>query len=269
MVGDSIDNRPIGIFDSGVGGLTVFDKIRQVLPNESLIYVGDTANAPYGGKNITQLLKYGKDIIKFLQGCDVKAVVMACGTTSSTIYEELVLENPDLPMVDVIRPGVRACAEMDIKTLGLIATTATIKSDLFGQLIKEQNPKIDILTQVCPMFAPMIEAGIIGGTIAKWVVETYIAKWRGKIDALVFGCTHYPIIKDIVQDVLGENMHYIDLGTHTARKLKTNLEASGTRAGSDNIPRYDYYVSGEATIFVKTARLLLHEDVNVKKVVFD
>ncbi|MCL2362849.1 MAG: glutamate racemase [Defluviitaleaceae bacterium] len=259
---EDFDNRPIGIFDSGVGGLTVLAKIKEVLPNESLIYFGDTANVPYGGKTPEQLLKYGQDIVRFLRSHDVKAVVMACGSTSSSVYNELAMENPDLLLVDVIRPGVKACVEMGLRNIGFIATATTIKSGLFGRLLKKQSPNADLLTKACPMFALMVEAGVTHGPVAKWVVETYIGQWRGKIDALVLGCTHYPLLTDILSPVLGGDIQYIDLATHTAQALKSRIRLNN----GDTIPQYEYFVSGDAAAFSKTAHFLMQGDLSVAQI---
>jgi len=291
------DTRPIGIFDSGVGGLTVLEKINEVLPNESIVYIGDTANAPYGGKSPESLLKHARDIIKFLRTKNVKAIVLACGTTSSTVYEQLTHENPDIPMVDVIRPGAMACIEMAAMSnasdsalqsctiqhsskpqdnkkplrLGLIATAATIKSGLFAHIIKSHNPNIQILTQACPLFAPMVEAGVTDNHIAKWAAEAYIGHWRGKIDALVLGCTHYPLMTNTLSSILGQDIQYINLATHTAQALKaklaitthkmTDITVQGATAQS-----ISFYVSGEPDSFNKTAGCLLGKSLNAEKI---
>jgi len=299
--------RPIGIFDSGVGGLTVLAEVKEALPHENIIYVGDTANAPYGGKSPEALLKHGRDIIRFLRSHDVKAVVLACGTTSSTVYDQLAKENPDIPLVDVIRPGAKACAELDLAwqspspllkedknsiafpvlakssksdlsitshkkddeatplRLGIIATAATIKSGLFAQLVKNQRPDIKLLTQACPLFAPMVEAGATHTPIAKWAAETYIGHWRGKIDALVLGCTHYPLLTDALSHALGKDMQYINLATHTAQALKARLAAIGGLNHGDALAHYKFYVSGEPDVFNKTAQFLLDDNPNAQK----
>ena len=275
------DNRPIGIFDSGVGGLTVLTQIKKALPNESLIYVGDTANAPYGGKTPEELLKHARDIIHFLQSQNVKAVVLACGTTSSTVYEQLSCENPDIPLIDVIRPGAEYCIGLTSQTtqaavphstctsniapprLGLIATAATIKSGLFAKLVKAQRPDIQLLTQACPLFAPMAEAGQAHSKAATWAAETYIGHWRGKIDALILGCTHYPLLENALTHALGQDMQYINLATHTAQSLKAQL-ANNLNSGATP-PQHKFYVSGNPTDFNKTARFILNHAPEAEK----
>jgi len=254
------NNRPIGIFDSGVGGLTVLAKIQELLPNESTIYVGDTANAPYGGKTPEALLRHGRDIINFLCSQNVKAVVFACGTTSSTVYGQLATEFPQLPLVDVIRPAAKACIELNQSRLGIIATAATIKSGLLAQLIKARRPSMQIKTQACPLFMPMVEAGITHNHLAKWATETYVGNWKGEIDALVLGCTHYPLLTDALTGVLGKDVQYINLATYTAQALSQKLAAIGCQCTDKTQAIHKYYVSGPPDAFNKTARFILGSD---------
>lgn len=260
----------IGIFDSGVGGLTVLAKVQEALPHESIIYVGDTANAPYGGKSHDELLSHGRDIIKFLRQQGVKAIVLACGTTSSTIYSQLVEECPDIPLIDVVRPGVKACVELAVQDpalrIGLIATAATINSGLFAALFKAERPDNLFLTQACPLFAPMVESGVTRGAIAKWAAETYVNNWRGNIDALVLGCTHYPLLADVLVEILGTDMRLINLAAHTAQALKTILNEAGCLNGSNTPAEYCFYVSGDPFVFNKTARFLLGRELDAAKI---
>ena len=252
----------IGIFDSGVGGLTVLAKVQEALPNESIVYVGDTANAPYGGKSHEELLRHGRDIIAFLRRQNVKAVVLACGTTSSTVYEQLVAENPDIPLIDVIRPGVRACVDLTGKNpsmrIGVIATAATIKSGMFAKLLKAERPHASLLVQACPMFAPMVESGVAHGPIAKWAVETYISNWRGNIDALVLGCTHFPMLTDVLSEVLGP-VQFINLAASAVASAKEKL--AGLIASDANPCVHTYYVTGDPAPFNLIARFLLNKDI--------
>jgi len=255
-----MSNRPIGVFDSGVGGLTVLSKLQEALPNESVIYVGDTANLPYGGKSPKELLKHCRDIIKFLRGHNIKAAVLACGTTSSTVYEDLVAECPDIPLVDVIRPGVLACSKMASINpglrLGMIATSATIKSGLFERMLKAQNPTLSFSSKVCPMFVPMVEAGIIESPITQWAAESYVGCWRNKIDALVLGCTHYPLLTNVLSKTL-DNVEFINLAAYTVQALKDILTTTGSLNDGSHAPVCKYYVSGEPEAFNKTARFIL------------
>lgn len=264
-----VKHSPIGIFDSGVGGLTVLAEVQKVLPSESIVYVGDTANAPYGGKSYDELLRHARDIIGFLMRQGVKAVVLACGTTSSTVYEQLVAEFPDIPLVDVVRPGVRACVELTTQNpgtrIGLTATAATIKSGLFAKLLKAERPNVSLLAQACPMFAPMVEAGVTHGPIAKWAVETYVKAWRGNIDAVVLGCTHYPLLADTLAEVLSADVQLINLAAHTAQALKSQLAAIDSLSGGSSPPERKFYVSGDPDMFNKTAKFLLRRELEAVK----
>ena len=258
--------KPIGIMDSGVGGLTVAKEIKQLLPFESTIYVGDTARVPYGTKNADTLFKYAKEIICFLVDKNVKAVVLACGTISSTIFERLQDEFPDLILVDVIRPGVSTCVELirqkpDLR-LGLIATTATIKSGMFTKLLENQLTKQlgrQLITRACPLFASMIEAGLKNNhSLLTFIAKTYLSDLNNKIDALVLGCTHYPLMVDTLSYVLG-NINYISLATSTAHATKEAI-ISCTNSGSTP-PSHSYYVSGNPSKFAKMAQLILNEEI--------
>ena len=236
------DNRPIGVFDSGVGGLTVLREIHKTLPGESTIYVGDTARVPYGTKTAEQLLEYACEIIDFLLEQDVKAVVIACGTSSAVTYEKLRKLYPDLVLVDVIRPGVKTKIDGNI---GLIATTATIRSGLFLRLLQEENRKQNIIARACPLFASMVEAGLSPTHPAvKFAAEAYLGDLKGKIDSLVLGCTHYPLLADTLRQVVGD-IRLIDIGETCAVALKKRLEHSA----ASGVPSYKYYVTGAGEHF--------------------
>ncbi|MCL2286001.1 MAG: glutamate racemase [Firmicutes bacterium] len=259
------DTRPIGIFDSGVGGLTVAKEIRRILPNESTIYVGDTARAPYGSKTPDQLLFCAREIINFLLSKNVKAVVIACGTSSAVTYETLLQDFPDLPLMDVIRPGIDECAKLiyakqDILP-GVIATTATINSNVFPRLLWSKAPGARIRAVACPLFASMIEAGLPANHPAvNFAVETYLSHLRGKINALVLGCTHYPIIKSAITAYLGRRVRIINIGEATARAAKKQLAQLGILAGRNTPATHEFYVTGPGDVFRTTGKLILGEE---------
>ena len=279
-----MDARPIGIFDSGVGGLTVAKEIHRLLPHESTIYVGDTARVPYGTKTPQQLMSYSREIIQFLLDKNVKAVVIACGTSSSITYEQMTKEFPALPLVDVIRPGVQACLQTKHTRFGLIATAATIKSGLFVRFLEEgmgcvggvplRPPGGDVVSRdaqghvpyeiharACPLFASMVEAGLPANHPAlRFATETYLADLRGKIDTLVLGCTHYPLLTDALCAVLGD-IEFINLGVAAAHAAKECLK--DMPADESNIPTHSYYVSGPADVFRTTGRVILGEEIGI------
>ena len=259
-----MDSRPIGIFDSGVGGLTVAKEIRRLLPNESTIYVGDTARVPYGTKTPQELLRFSREIVHFLLDKNVKAVVLACGTSSSVTYEQLLTDFPDLPLVDVIRPAVNVCVQMlNIRPnmrFGLIATAATIKSGLFARLLAEKCPGATLHPRACPLFASMVEAGLDTNHPAlRIAVENYMSDLRGQIDTLVLGCTHYPLLTDALTATLG-NVEFINIGEATAVATKERLAQNGILAEENSNPTHSYYVSGPADVFRTTGGVILGED---------
>ncbi|MCL2217147.1 MAG: glutamate racemase [Defluviitaleaceae bacterium] len=258
--------RPIGIFDSGVGGLTVAKEIRRLLPHEDIIYVGDTARAPYGGKDEPTLLNHGRDIIRFLQKKDVKAVVMACGTSSSTSFEQLRGEFPNLPMVDTIRPGAKAVLELAANRPGIrlcfVATAATIKNGLFTRLISQERPDLVVHARACPLFAPMVEAGLAAiknHPLTRFVAEFYLCDLRGQVDAVVLGCTHYPLLTDALTYALGD-ITFINPAQATAQAAKELLSGDsgdGDHNDSDSPGKTTFYTSGDPEAFARTAHSIL------------
>jgi len=252
-------NNPIGIFDSGVGGLTVLKAVQNLLPNEQLIYVGDTARAPYGCKTKEQLLQYGKDIIEFLHHKNCKAIVMACGSSSSNTYTELCDLFPDVPLIDVIRPGVDACEALYAKNpqtrFALLATTATIRSGMFVKMLSDDKSSLTIHSRRCPMFASMIESGqalIKDNPLLMYVAEQYIGDLKNKVDAVVLGCTHYPMIADTIKKVLGD-VTIINLSESAAQQLYHMLKRQHMFSTHDAPPKHEFYVSGDMDMFQKIA----------------
>jgi len=266
------DKRPVGIFDSGVGGLTVAKEIRQLLPNESIIYVGDTARVPYGSKDPETLFNYGKEIIDFMLTHNVKAVVFACGTSSANTFDRLQEQFPDLPLVDVLRPGVAECVKLAEQNpsirLGIIATAATINSGLFAKLLEQESPGTILHSRPCPLFASMVEAGLANdknNPLLHFVAETYLADLRGQIDALVLGCTHYPLLTDILANILG-NIQFINLAAATAHKTKNCLASRNGLNENNHAPEKNFFVSGSKEVFKKTAQAIFNENCEPQKI---
>ena len=254
----TIDNRPIGVFDSGVGGLTVLREIHRLLPGESTIYVGDTARVPYGTKTAEQLLSYACEIIDFLLMQNVKAVVIACGTSSAVTYEKLRELYPDLVLVDVIRPAVKTKLNGNI---GLIATTATIRSGLFSRLLQEENPGQNIIARACPLFASMVEAGLSPKHPAvKLAAEAYLGDLKGEIDSLVLGCTHYPLLEDTLREVLGD-VELVNIVEACADEIKKRLEGESPAVLGDVF--HKYYVTGAGENFRAIGSKIMEEDIAI------
>jgi glutamate racemase len=257
------DPRPIGIFDSGVGGLTVTREIRRLLPNESTIYVGDTANVPYGTKTPAELLLYAREIINFLLSENVKAIVIACGTSGAVTYTKFLDEFPKLPLFDVIRPGVNAARHAIKDTenfrLGVIATEATIKNGLFSRLLAEKYPRVKISAVACPLFASMVEAGLPPNHPAViFAAETYLSHLRGQIDALVLGCTHYPLLTEALTPIFG-GIKFIDISEAAAQAAKQRLFQLNILSDGKAPTFHKFYVTGPAEVFRATGSLILGE----------
>ena len=260
--------RPIGVFDSGVGGLTVVKEIRKLLPHEDIVYFGDTARVPYGTKTPETLLEYGREIIHFMKTKHAKAVVLACGTSSANTFDKLQEEFPEMPLVDVLRPGAKACVDIAEKKpetrFGIIATSATINSGLFPQLLGD----ISIVARPCPLFASMVEAGLTSkpnNMLLKFVAETYLADLKGKIDALVLGCTHYPLLTDILSEVLGDVM-FVNLGESTAIATMEKLRGNNAIDSTKTPGVHEFYVSGKAEVFSQTAKAIFNEEIQVLEI---
>lgn len=246
-----MDNRPIGIFDSGVGGLTVVKQIMKELPNEDLVYFGDTARVPYGSKSKDTVTKFSEQIIRFLKTKNVKAIVIACNTVSSNCYESLINTFPELPIIEVVTPGVESClATTKNKRVGLIGTVGTVTSGSYEKKLKDADSEIEVYKKACPLFVPLAEEGWVNNEVAKLTAKSYLNELMDKkIDSLILGCTHYPILKACIGEIVGEDVTIVDPAKATALRLKkyiqthsmNNLQEKGTHIFyvSDNNSQFD------------------------------
>jgi len=191
-----VRNRPIGVFDSGLGGLTVVNQLIQHLPQESIIYFGDTARVPYGTKSPETVQKFAVQIIRFLQSQGVKLIVVACNTVSSVAMEKI-LELSDVPVIGVIEPGSRAALQKSKnRRIGVIGTSATVSAGKYNSVLLSMSPDVAVFSQACPLFVPLVEEGWIGSAVTEMVARIYLEPiMRQSVDTLILGCTHYPIIK--------------------------------------------------------------------------
>lgn len=219
---------PIGIFDSGVGGLTVVRQIHRLLPHEELIYLGDTARVPYGTKSPTTVVRFATEITQFLQQQQVKAVVVACNTVSAWALPSL-QSNFDMPIMGVIQPGVEtAVSKTRSGRIGIIGTTATIRSQAYERAILYRNSEAQVFAKSCPLLVPLVEEGWVRHPVTKIVLEEYLAPLlRKRIDTLVLGCTHYPLLKHALREIVGPDVALVDSAESCARFLEANLEAHG------------------------------------------
>ncbi len=260
-----MDNRPIGVFDSGVGGLTVVKQIIKALPNEDIIYFGDTARVPYGSKSKETVTKFSSQIIRFLLSKNVKAVIIACNTVSSNSYDELIKEF-DLPIIEVVTPGAEACLkETKNKIVGIIGTEATIKSGAYEKKLINLDSGVKVYQKACPLFVPLAEEGWTDNNISKETAEIYLKELLDKgIDSIVLGCTHYPLLKKCIGKVVGENVRIIDPAAETARKTKEYLK--NNNALGNNKGKTEFYVSDNTEKFSLICRAVLKKDCSAEKI---
>ncbi|MBQ9984103.1 MAG: glutamate racemase [Lachnospiraceae bacterium] len=251
-------NNPIGVFDSGVGGLTVAREIMRQLPGESLVYFGDTARVPYGSKSKQTVLKYSRQIVRFLKTKNVKAIVVACNTASALALDEIAQEL-DIPIIGVVKPGAKMAVQTT-KTgnVGVIGTESTIKSGIYNEYIRELNPDVTVVGKACPLFVPLVEEGLLEDRVTDDIVSRYLEVMREyKVDSLVMGCTHYPLIRNAIKRYVGEEVNLVNPAFETAKCLKEMLAEQGMLNVSKGKPQYEYYVSDGVDKFISFADSVL------------
>ena len=252
---------PVGVFDSGVGGLTVAREIMRQLPNEKIVYFGDTARVPYGSKSKETILKYSRQIIRFLKTKGVKAIVVACNTASALALEEI-RDEIDMPIIGVVKPGAKVAVEKTVnKRVGVIATEATISSGLYTDYIKAQDADVTVYSKACPLFVPLVEEGWLKDSVTEEVARRYLEELKEQnIDTLVLGCTHYPLLRNMIGKLMGDGVTLVNPAYETAVSLGELLEEKGLAAGNENryaSEMYDFYVSDAAEKFKKFANSIL------------
>jgi len=251
-------NSPIGMFDSGVGGLTVLRAVMSELPHEDVVYFADTARVPYGGRSPQEIMNINHEIIGHLMAQGAKLIVMACGTSSSIAYP--VLKNQyKIPMVGLIGPGSVASARMTRSgKIGLIATVRTVESESFPKEIKSIKPGIDVFSQSCPLFVPLIEGGFIDAEETKRAAREYLKPLQeAGVDTLILGCTHYPHLTNIIREIMGPEVALIDPALEAAKEVKKTLKKEGLLADRTSAATYTYEVSGSAPQFEDLGSRLL------------
>lgn len=268
---EALRNRPVGVFDSGVGGLTVAREIMRQLPNERIVYFGDTARVPYGNKSRETIIKFSRQIVRFLQTQQVKAIVVACNSASAYALEVLEKE-VDVPIIGVIKSGARAAINATKNgKIGVIATEATIGSGIYNRYIKANDSNSIVLGKACPLFVPLVEEGLWEDPVTDEIAKRYLAELIDVgIDTLILGCTHYPLIRSTVGRIMGPDVALVNPAYETAHELKGLLKNMGLE--SEHRPGlgtelYRFFVSDAADKFQKFANSILTYGILSAKVI--
>ena len=257
-----MDQRAIGVFDSGLGGLTAVRQLRRLMPSENIIYFGDTARVPYGNRSRETLLHYARQDLRFLSGFQLKAVVVACGTVSTNCLEEL-RAGSAVPITGVVEPAVERAARLTrSRKVGLVATRASVASGAYERAFRRLDPALEVHALACPLFVPLVEEGRYrpGDTVIETVAEEYLAPLReAGVDTLVLGCTHYPLLSEVIRHVMGLRVELVDVGAEAARDCRDRLAAADALADrAEGSARF--YTSDRAVDFQRLAALFLGEE---------
>ncbi len=262
------NSNPIGVFDSGIGGLTVVKSLNTFLPNESIIYFGDTARVPYGSKSNSTVIEYSIQNAKFLYKKNVKLIVVACNTASSIALEEL-RKKFKVPVIGMIEPGAKAALKATKNgNIGIIGTESTVSNKAYSKTLLSLNPEIKVTEKACPLFVPLAEEGWTNHKATKLIAEEYLTELKESgIDTLILGCTHYPILKNIIQEIIGENVKLIDSGSAASSEVENYLSGRGIKNPSNNLGFHEYYVSDVPKKFKTIAERFLGKEIeNIHKV---
>lgn len=259
------DVRPIGVFDSGIGGLTVLREIWEAVPNESTIYFGDNSRSPYGTKSRSTIIRYSLQNMKFLESKDVKMIVIACNTASAYAYEEL-KKRADVPVVEVVTPGADvACRATKNGKIGIIATKGTISTGVYKAAVEKRAEElglknIEIYQQACPLFVSLAEEGWWDKEVTRLTAEEYLKPLKeAGVDTLVMACTHYPLLSKVIQEVMGDGVALVNTGEATAKVVKELLSSEGTTSEGNQSPVREFYTSDEPELFEQVATPFLGE----------
>lgn len=250
--------QAVGIFDSGVGGLTVLRELTRVIPQEDTIYFGDTARVPYGTKSPETVTRYAHEITSFLIRRDIKLLVVACNTVSAVALPSLKRHFP-IPVVGVIEPGARRAVEVSRSgRIGVIGTSGTIRSSAYTRAIKRLNPRAEVLTRACPLFVPLAEEGWVDNQVARLTAQTYLQELKDAgIDTLVLGCTHYPLLKPVIAEVMGSGVTLVDSAAETALTVAGILGQKKMLRPAAEVGNHHYYVSDIPAGFIRVGNRFL------------
>ena len=260
-----MDTRPIGVFDSGLGGLTTVKKLIEFMPGEDIIYLGDTGRVPYGSRSRETIIKYARQDAAFLAGFGIKAMVIACNTVSSSAFE--ILDNEyDMPVFEAISvPAKKAASLTENGKIGVIGTTATIRSGAYEAALKKEKPGAQVFSVACPLFVALAENGRTqaGDIAALTIAEDYLAELiEAGIDTLIMGCTHYPLLRDVIAKVMGTGVSLVDSGAETARLVAKDLRARGLLSDYGATGTIRYYVTDSTDGFSELASRFLESSIH-------
>lgn len=255
--------KPIGVFDSGIGGLTVVKRLTSILPNENIIYFGDTARVPYGSKSNSTVIEYSLQASEFLIKKGVKAIVVACNTASSVAIDEI-KKHYNVPIIGMIEPGSKYALKITKNNkIGVAGTRATINNKAYSNYIKLLNSNIEVFEIACPLFVPLAEEGWINHESTKLIAKEYLNELKDKqIDTLILGCTHYPLLSEIIQNVMGSDVELVDSGVASAEVIRNEINRIGFETNSRTLGRTSFYVSDIPVKFKEVASLFLGKDIN-------
>ncbi len=257
--------RPIGVFDSGIGGLTVFKALRALMPEEDIIYFGDTAHLPYGSKSKASIVQFSVEIARFLCRQNIKALVVACNTSTAVALSEI-KKAVSIPVEGVIVPGARACSRIGSQKIGVIGTEGTVRSGAYAKEIKKFFPQARVFQVACPLFVPLVEEGWWNFDVTEAVARIYLKSLqKARVDSLVLGCTHYPVIKSVIARVMGRKVSLIDSGEETAKEFEKTLESLKLRKKKGR-GWSRFYASDDPGRFLKMSRRFLGSSITVNQV---
>ncbi len=255
---------PIGIFDSGIGGLTVYKALKKILPGERFVYLGDTARLPYGTKSPSTIIRFSLENAEFLLQFDIKALVVACNTSSSVAIEELRSKYPQLVILGVIEPSARRALEISSGgKIGVIGTEATIRSGKYQRILKQGGA--EVYSRACPLFVPLVEEGWIDHPVTRMVAEEYLRDWRNRIDTLILGCTHYPVIKKAISEAVGEDKVLVESGEAVGLELKKILKERALLKEKPSREEDLFFVTDFLEKFERVSSLFLGRNVKIEE----
>ncbi len=268
------DQRPIGVFDSGLGGLTVVKELFRFMPEESIVYIGDTARVPYGSRSDETIKTYGIQNTQFLKSRNIKLLIVACNTVSSVALEEIREIVKEIPVIGVVLPGCKAAVTRTLEMkIGVIGTTATIRAKSYSNVIKSLEPSIKVYGKECPLFVPLIEEGILNHDITQSVVQYYLYELIDiGIDCLILGCTHYPLLMEVIQGTVSNRIELIDSAMWTAREAQNILEALNAKADSnrDGLKHSHFFITDFTPNFLDIANRFLGTKIeNIERIKLD